>query len=969
MRQIMRTLRSLALLGALVAHMVSANAQTTYTTMDFSQPEMQWRPIPLWFWNNTTINGDQLEQQLEQMVETDYYGGCAILPFGSGFSPGYLSPDYFTLYGRAVEKARSLGAHMSIYDEYGFPSGSMGAINGSGVTTFKNNHPESTIKRIDKSEFSVSGPKEVSRQLTLNGKLMSLVAWNRTTNEILNLREFLSSSNKLEWTAPEGRWTVIQFQCVTDGDPNVDYLSPEAVKLFIQDTHEAYLAHFPSAFGETVVSTFFDEPTMYRAQGRMWTNDFNEKFQALHGFSPETLYPALWYNIGPGTAAARNLLFSMRSELYASGFMGTIGQWADEHGILATGHQDQEEIPNPTSVAGDLMKVGKYLSMPGIDKIGGGRPTEDYYKVVSSSAQNWDKDYVMSETYGAMGNIPFETLYQVAIEQYTKGINHLIPHAVWYNTGSVTFLPELSWRNPIYSAQLPRFNRFLSRLNYMLARPGRHVADVAMLYPIQTQYAGHYLDGTKGYYEGGVDVPNTDYPAVSHRLTDDLGVDFTYLHPEVLDDRCTVADGKLRMNNETNWEEFSTLILPGVKTISLANLQKIEQAWQAGVTVIFTTQKPSEAADRGGDNAQIQAIVERMLAGEEGCGKAVFVASPTAENLRQALQQSPAVPDVSFSFDMQPLNYLHKVIDGRDVYYFGNIDAVASHGTVTLRTPLEQAWLLNPHTGETMPAELITTDDGHQQLQLSLRPNQSIFLVDNALLAQNGSQPEEMEEVHSYTIELKAIIEKLSASLCFGATDEQNFYMWQFNVSDPQKPRLRPHRWAGGGASVLAEVDLPTERERRIVRNKEFTIRLEVEDEQYVKTYINDELVDERSGTFPYGKFGFRQAHDDTYSSEETARFDDLRITYDGRVIYDQDFATAVNPFTAGNILSGWLRVQGNMSRDIYAWIKELPDGIEAVTVPFRAPDDRVWSLSGMPFSGAPGREIYIRGGRKWLGR
>ena len=61
------------------------DAQEVFSTRDFSLPEMKWRPIPLWFWNNTTIVGDELEKQLEQMVKTDYYGGCAILPFGEGF--------------------------------------------------------------------------------------------------------------------------------------------------------------------------------------------------------------------------------------------------------------------------------------------------------------------------------------------------------------------------------------------------------------------------------------------------------------------------------------------------------------------------------------------------------------------------------------------------------------------------------------------------------------------------------------------------------------------------------------------------------------------------------------------------------------------------------------------------------------------------------------------------------------------
>ena len=69
----------------------------------FANPEKQYRPIPLWFWNNTTVCEADLLNQFRQMVEKDGYGGCAILPFGKNFRPEYLSDEYFTLYeiGRA----------------------------------------------------------------------------------------------------------------------------------------------------------------------------------------------------------------------------------------------------------------------------------------------------------------------------------------------------------------------------------------------------------------------------------------------------------------------------------------------------------------------------------------------------------------------------------------------------------------------------------------------------------------------------------------------------------------------------------------------------------------------------------------------------------------------------------------------------------------------------------------------------
>ena len=944
-------------------------------TKEFAKPSMPWRPIPLWFWNNTQVTETALLSQLRQMVETDGYGGCAILPFGGGFRPGYLSDEYFRLYGTAIEQARSLGAHLSIYDEYGFPSGSMGAINGSGVTTFMNNHPDHTVKRLDKTEYRVGSGATFDRQLSLQGKLMALVAWNANTKEIKSLRDcYNEATGRLTWTAPQqSGWRVMVCQCVKDGDPNVDYLSPEAVKLFVKDTHEAYYQRFGSDFGGTIVSTFFDEPTMYRAQGRMWTGDFNEKFEACYGFSPETLYPALWYDIGEKTATARNQLFAMHSTLYSEGFMKTIADWAGEHAILATGHQDQEEIANPTSVAGDLMLVGKYLQMPGIDKIGGGRPTEDFYKVVSSSANNWDKAFVMSETYGAMGNISVEKLYEVAIEQYTKGINHLIPHAVWYNDGDVTFLPELSWRNPLYNAELPSFNAFLSRLNYILARKGRHVADVAVLYPVQTQYAGHVLDGPKGYYEGGVDVPGTDYPQISHYLTDDLGIDFTYLHPEVLDDRCSVAGGKLNMNNVVNDEHFSVIVLPGVKVISLTNMRRIEEAWKQGVKVIFTTQYPLQAADGSEGDEEVQGIVSRMLGA--ATNNAIFLPQPTAQALAAVMDDCLLERDVTFSGGTHPFNYLHKVIDGHDVWFFGNIDATSATNTIRLSTTASKLSLLNPHTGRT---ESLALDEDGRTFSLTLRPCQSVFVVDDALLLKNGTPDIPVSEKLSYTIEMQAEVEQLSAGVIFSATDDRNFYMWQFNASDPQHPRLRPHRWLGGSASLLAEVDLPAE--APISTGKPFNIRLEIEDEAYLRTYIDNVLVDERSGHFAFAGIGFRQAHDDGYGKTEIAWFDDVRVSVwsggkERETVFQEDFSAA-NPFSKGSVIAGRLKVAGQMSHDILAWLKKDVTAMDEGPRMKRedAQGNLIYNLAGQVVNcnwaeGNKPHGIVIRNGKKYLTR
>ena len=58
---------------------------------EFRNPPSEFRPVPLWFWNNTSIEPDSAVAQIESFTGPDGYGGCAILPFGANFRPGYLT--------------------------------------------------------------------------------------------------------------------------------------------------------------------------------------------------------------------------------------------------------------------------------------------------------------------------------------------------------------------------------------------------------------------------------------------------------------------------------------------------------------------------------------------------------------------------------------------------------------------------------------------------------------------------------------------------------------------------------------------------------------------------------------------------------------------------------------------------------------------------------------------------------------
>jgi hypothetical protein len=138
-------------------------------------------------------------------------------------------------------------------------------------------------------------------------------------------------------------------------------------------------------------------------------------------------YPALWYDIGPQTAAARNALFGFRAHLFAVNFIKRLNDWCAAHNLMFGGHLDQEEPANPTPLNGDLMKVFEYQTLPGVDDIWWYGRSNPSYKIVTSAAFNFDHPIIRAKTYAAYQGLTGKIAFQVAMDQYAMGINFQIP--------------------------------------------------------------------------------------------------------------------------------------------------------------------------------------------------------------------------------------------------------------------------------------------------------------------------------------------------------------------------------------------------------------------------------------------------------------------------------------------------------------------------------------------------------------
>jgi hypothetical protein len=343
----------------------------------------------------------------------------------------------------------------------------------------------------------------------------------------------------------------------------------------------------------------------------------------------------------------------------------------------------------------------------------------------------------MCECYGAI-DMPPANLYKEAIDQFAKGINVMVPHAVWYSSQGLIFPPELSPLSAKYGPHLAEYNRYMGRLQRIL-QTGRHVADVAVLYPIASLQAG-YRFGVGTPYTGGIVPPEADYMDVGDRLFLDLRCDFTFLHPETLDEKCVVAGKTLRLNLPQQFEQYRVLVLPGSTTIHASNLRKIKQFHDAGGQVIATTRLPDRSVEFGRDN-EVRELVAAMFgsggAGPKGAApiRARFLPNPTPQALSAALAAALPVPDVAWPSPPKVaggnLSYIHKVIDGRDFYFFGNSSETAVDTRVKLRG-VSSSELWDPHTGQIGPAEYSRQEaDGREvcSVRIKLPAVRSVFVV------------------------------------------------------------------------------------------------------------------------------------------------------------------------------------------------------------------------------------------------
>ncbi|WP_345215517.1 glycosyl hydrolase [Georgenia halophila] len=324
------------------------------------------RFLTLW-----SINAELDQARLRAQVDAFADHGLDGLVWHPRFYPDlppYLSEEYFRALDDVVQHAHERGIAVWIYDEDGWPSGSVGG------------------------RMLAEHPDESQHWLALVP----------TTDPVVTGEAVLT-----EFEHDGAHWSLRHRR--TDG---VDYLSPTLGRRFVEMTHEAYRTGLSADAFAHVEAFFSDEPEFGMAHlhslfpeagGLPWTPTLPAEYERRYG---EPLLPALPAVLldREDSARIRVQFWELLSDLLTERFLQPIRDWCDRHGKLFTAHLKGEEHPYfQVATVGSADRPFRAMSLPGIDSLG--RPPGNHYfpRQVSSASRQWSSGRAMAETFGGSG--------------------------------------------------------------------------------------------------------------------------------------------------------------------------------------------------------------------------------------------------------------------------------------------------------------------------------------------------------------------------------------------------------------------------------------------------------------------------------------------------------------------------------------------------------------------------------------
>jgi hypothetical protein len=607
-----------------------------------------------------------------------------------------------------LSEGKRLGIKIGMVASSGWNAG------GSWVT------PDWAAKALYSSELKISGSKSFSGMLPFpdlpancpkdkNGmpvysKEIAVLAIPdhpekriRDLSEVVILNKYFDGKT-LKWEVPEGNWTILRFVCSNTGQ-HLIVPSPKSNGLFIDffdpsatQRHLAYILNrldITKENGKESGLGYLEFDSMELDEATPWTGAMDSIFTAHHNYNILPYLPAFcgWKLPDGNDKFLYNFNKTVSDQLILSHY--TTGRnFLAEHGIELVAEAGGPGPPIWNSCPVDALKALGNVSIPR-GEFWIRHRNMFLIKEVASASHIYGLEHVDAEsftTWRRWKDAP-HALKPYVDRAFCEGLNMITFHT-FANSRPEHGLPGRTYHagsdiNPTTTwwEQSRPFMDYLSRCSQML-KQGKFVGDVAY----------YYGDKAPNFFPEFHDVPVK--PGLDGMSA---GYDFDLVNTDVLINHMQVSEGKLVLPDGIN---YKLLVLPNRKDIPDDVVEKVEKMIAAGANVLV--QNP-EIANR--INGQVFSNI----------------------SIDEALDQLSIGKD--FTRDEIKLDFIHRKIDGIDMYFVTNKTDQSFSETVEFRAANKQLEFWDPVTAKQYRITDSQSNEGQTKINLQLPAYGSCFIL------------------------------------------------------------------------------------------------------------------------------------------------------------------------------------------------------------------------------------------------
>ncbi len=560
----------------------------------FQNPKGAYKPyIYLPIDGNNALNTPEKLTKLISGYRKSGFGG--IVPFSyKSFTIQPFSEEYYKIYRYIQKEAKSNSLAVGYMDDTYLMRDYIAALGDA-----KKNVVCNVLVKYD---YACTEGQVLKRKLRVPEGLMSLVAVNDDDLTILDLREYIKDGETLEWTVPDGNWNIEEFVCEPDMDSNsIDLMDYDISAEYLKRTFHVLLDNLGYQDGkESPIDVFIYRNVMYAGKNRrMWHKDFNKIFTEQFGFDPSPYYPLLFRDFGGYAKRYKSMLMSCRARILTDGYLKAAADICRAHDILCTGYPAEGKSVACSWMFGDGQMLHRYSSAPGLSM-----PFAYLYglngiRVASGAADQFGMDTVTGDLFKYFSRLNRDIIYRESMNSFVRGVNMVFAHLGEDRMDENAENKENRAWGSIFTKgdDLADFSEFTTRVQSLL-RGGEHVSEAAILYPIHSLHGHTYL------YQSDADVgfeypstpDNADYMEMMNGFMNYIGIDTTFLHPDIVTDRAFAEDGTLFVpNDKGTMMKYKLIVLPAMSIISVKALRVIKKFFDEGGKVISTDNIPTTA--------------------------------------------------------------------------------------------------------------------------------------------------------------------------------------------------------------------------------------------------------------------------------------------------------------------------------------------------------------------------------------